>query len=466
MIRLLFIFFVVLTTSVSKAQYWVADGHVIHPEQIIFDYQADENDKKEWFEDDNKYFKTTESQKAYLIKKLRAENHGEAFREKANYAAENSAEWQKLRCRIIRLFKNKKYGKETLALFYLRYSENCMYGYEQRSELLRVETDEYFVAPVTALETYRWPNGKIPKQHYKENGVHEIKIMSAKRPDHYGRKYLRTNLTYFDPKNFSDSTLNNLRRKLNDDDLYYEVLEMGQLDNTYHTYNGSRIFPMVKFDPNGRGTDLLITYSMGEFTSDKGETIELVYAPNIENDEAMNKARFSDYRGSTNGSDCYYFVLSGSADDIGRGNTIDYALARIFRKLNDKFNGWDIPLRGYFQKLKGYCCLGYETAKDYGVALITEDRRSYFLNSGAISTRDFAEEKFNAAIKDLDNVDIVRYGKLKKGPLEPEKVIGDVSIKYQPYKIIADGKEVVVSAMLVKFRDDFYLVGIEVLKIE
>jgi hypothetical protein len=291
--------------------------------------------------------------------------------------------------------------------------------------------------------------------------------MAAQRPDHYGRKFLRTTFTYYEPKDFSDSTLKILRNKLGNDDLYYEVLEMGQLNKTYNQYNsGGRIFPMAKFDPNGKGMSVLITYSMGEFTTDKGETIELVYAPNIENDQAMKEAKLPDFRGSTNGRDCYYFILSGVADDIGHGNTIDYALARIFRKMDDQFKGWDLEMRGYFKRLNGFCCMGYETAQGYGVALIDEKRKSYFLNNGLISTREAAESRLLEVIKDLDNVNIVKYGTLKKGPLIPEKLTGAVSIKYQLYSINKNGKNISVTAMLMKFTDDFYLVGIDVFRDE
>ncbi|MBL0147104.1 MAG: hypothetical protein IPP48_16720 [Chitinophagaceae bacterium] len=466
MFRFLLFITAILFASVTEAQYWIAPGNVVHPEQIIKDYQPDENDKKAWFEENIKPYEVSEVQKAYLIKKLRLENHGSAFKDAGNYSVEKTEDWKKLSCKIIRLFKNKKYGKNTLALFCLSYGDNCNYNYVPRSENLPVESDEYFVAPVSALETYRWPKGDIPKYHYKQNGIHEISIMAAKRPDHYGRKFLRTNLTYFEPKNFSDSTLKNLRTKLDDDDLYYEMLEMGQLNKTYHTYSSSYIYPMVKFDPHGRGMELLITYSMGVFTTDKGEHIEIMYAPNVENDQAMNEAKFSDYRGSTNGRDCYYFVRADGADDIGRGNTIDYALARIFRKVSDKFKGWDQPMRGYFQKLRGYCCMGYETAQGYGAALISEDRTLYFLNDGSISSRSEAETKLQSVIKDLDNVNIVKYGKLNKEPFVPEKTEGNVSYKYQPYSIVADGKNLGVQAILIKFRDDFYLVGIEVMGLE
>ncbi|MBK6937373.1 MAG: hypothetical protein IPH18_11220 [Chitinophagaceae bacterium] len=278
MFRFLLFFSFVLSASVVQAQY-IAEGSVIHPEQIITDYQPDENDRKEWFEENIKPFVVTEVQKDYLIRKLRTENHGTAFREAGNYSAEKTADWKKLSCKVLRLFKNKKYGKTTLALFYLPYANNCTYDYVQKSENLPVETDEYFVAPVTAIETYRWPKGDIPKHHYKQNSINEISIMAAKRPDHYGRKYLRTNLTYFEPKDFSDSTLKILRKKLGSDDLYHEVLEMGQLNKTYHTYSSSYIYPMAKIDPNGRGMSVLITYSRGEFTTDKGEHIEIMYAP-------------------------------------------------------------------------------------------------------------------------------------------------------------------------------------------
>ncbi|MBK6937372.1 MAG: hypothetical protein IPH18_11215 [Chitinophagaceae bacterium] len=180
----------------------------------------------------------------------------------------------------------------------------------------------------------------------------------------------------------------------------------------------------------------------------------------------MNEAKFSDYRGSTNRRDCYYFVRADVADDIGRGNTIDYALARIFRKVGDKFKGWDQPLRGYYNKLKGYCCMGYETAKGYGAALIDADRKTYFLTDGSISSREMAESKLQSVITDLDNVDIVKYGKLKKADFVPEKTVGSVSIKYQNYSIPVDGKQIYVAAMFMKFRDDFYLVGIEVMGLD
>jgi hypothetical protein len=467
MLRQILVSCAIFLVSVSKAQYWITEGKVIHPEQIITGFQPDENDMKEWFEEHISPYVVTESQRAYLIKKLKTENHGTAFRDAGNFTAEKTEDWKKLSCKVIRLFKNKKYGRTTLALFCITYDHNCTYDYVQRSENLPVETDEYFVAPVTAIETYRWPKGDIPKSHFRENGIHEISIMAAQRPDHYGRKYLRTTLTYYEPKNFSDSTLKILRNKLSNDDLYYEMLEMGQLNKTYHQYtSGGQIFPMAKFDPNGKGMDVLVTYSMGEFTTDRGETIEMVYAPNIENDQAMNNARLPDFRGSTNGRDCYYFILSGVADDIGHGNTIDYALARIFRKMGDKFKGWDQEMRGYFSRLKGYCCMGYETAQGYGAALIDADRKSYFLTNGLIATREEAESRLLEVIKDLDNVNIVKYGKLKKGPLVPEKMLGNVSTKYQSYLITADGKTISVAAMLMKFTDTFYLVGIDVLGVE
>lgn len=452
----------------SNAQ-WVVEGKIIHPEQIIRDYQADETDYKEWFESKKPEFSANAIQRAYIIKKLRDSAHGEAFRNVENFTADKSQEWAKLKLKVYRLFKNKKHGKEYLALFCIKYGDNILYEYKQPSELLPIDRDEYFVAPVSAIESYRWPKGNIEKYYFKENELANITVTAANRPHGYDRRYIRSSqsYTYYDVSTFSDSTRKNLRYALGDEDLYNEVLEMGKLENSFHEllYGGKRSL-MINSD-DWRVMEKIYAFAIASFNTDKGESIEVVHCPYIENDEMMNQTGFSRFRGSTNRLDCYYFIKAGTSDDIGPGNDIAHSLAHIFRKAKDNYNGWDQPMRGLYQGLTGYCCMGYMSADGYPHAFISQNRSTYFLSNGVSFNREEAEKYFKKTIDDLDQVDIVKYGKLTKDAFMPEEKEKDspTSSKSQIYHIYANGMQFAVNATLIKFSEKFYLTGIEIIKL-
>lgn len=449
----------------SKAQS-IAPAKVIHPEQIIFDYQPDDADIQNWFNIEGK--EITELQKNFLIKKLKAENHKGRFADKSVYSSDKTDDWKKLETKVIHLFKNKRYGSKYLALIKIGYGENCYYsknGIIQKSELLPIETDEYFVAPVTALESYKWPKGNIPKYDFKDNCIYGIAIQASKRPDHYGRRYLNGNLKYIDITKFSNRTLANLKAKLADEDLYHEVLEMGKLNNTLHetSYEG-RIKLLINSD-DWRTREQTVVYHLTDFTSEEGESYDLIYCPYLENFSNINMRH---YTAALKSKDCYYFVKTGTIDDIGFGTDISSVLARILRKAPENYKGWEIPLRGIYEKLHGFCCFGSMTAGPlFGSALITDNKKGYFLFNGVLSTRDFAEKEFIKTINILDTISIVNYGKPVKDEFVPENQSKNGLItKKQLYTINANNKYYSASAMFIRFRDDFFLVGIIVLEIE
>lgn len=156
--------FFVLLFSISKTISLSAANSckIIHPEQAIFDFQPGPEEKNDWYIINKDPNRVSALQQDYLSRKLLLANHQYPFSDKAIYAAEQSGEWKKLSCTVLKFFKSKAHSKELLAIVQVEYGDNFWNG-QSSSTVLALSTDEYFVFPLSALESYEWPGGKIPK---------------------------------------------------------------------------------------------------------------------------------------------------------------------------------------------------------------------------------------------------------------------------------------------------------------
>lgn len=465
--RQILFFCMLLISAIAGAQIEspVSGCYIRQPEKIIVNYQPTDDDLQVWFQGKGSNV-VTQAQKDYVLHRLKPENRSAVFQDAASFSASKASEWEKLDAYIAAVFTNKKYSKERLLLVCVSYWKNTDYGFKPQAEGLPLEASEFFVMPESAVQSWRYKKEGLPKYMKAESILYETSVMADHRPQRGILKYLRTNYTYYDAAKFSDSTRKNLKRYLADDLLYNEMLDMGQLSKTYHDWGTTHKTPMVIDDPNGWVITNFISYHLGSFTDDKGQEIEIIYATDTENDEMMQKIDRNTYRGSTNGRDTYYFVKGGTADDIGNGHTLSYALARIIRKMKDGFKGWEENFRGYYEAVKpNYAAMGSETADNYAHALIGSDRKSYYLQNGAQFNREDAEAEYKRVKSELDTIHIVRYGRLEKVEAIEERKAGEGNIteKYTLYRIKADGRQYGVLASFTKYNDKLYFVGVEVI---
>ncbi len=456
-----FILFMALaaTGQIASAQ-WLAEGNITRPDKILFDYYPSPKDQEQLFKSS---LPVTSEQKEYLLRKLKPANRGNyKFREREYFTTEFIDDWKLLQCKAMRIFQSEA-SNERLCLVMIAGGDNYYLG-KHTSYYLPVESDEYFVLPVSAFESWQWPGGKIPAGDFKTNELHNIEFMSVHRPSRYRREWITDDMVFLDPvKTMSVQTKQNLSTALLDTDLTAEVMMMGQLDEQTigFDYSGGRS-SIVKHYLNEKIH--LVVYHLAFFADDDGNNIEILYCPWDENDTVPE---LKDFRGSTNRRDCYFFIPAGQAETIGYGNNLKDILARLIRAAPDGFKDFATPLLGDYMRLrKSYSSMGILTADDYKIGLITGDGSGYFLTTGYTVDSTAAQHDFEKAMDDLKAVAITNYGRLTFVEQSKSYVQEIDNTIYLGSFVLTDPgrQDVTVHAVRIDVGSHYYLSGILISK--
>lgn len=448
-----------------------ASGHlqsitckVIHPERLITDYKPDESDMNTWFEENIYSRKVSQEQRDYLLRKLRFNNRGAAFLDPEAYTATMKDEWKGITVQVRRWFKNKKYGKGWLALIVVEYGQ-WMSDHRGKTDLRLVpESDEFFIAPIDALECYWYYDKSLTKSEARNNEVPQIHIMASRRPFKNDQRYLNmANLKIREISSFSPAALENLHQALGNDDLFAEIKEMSSPENIHGYRPNSDSYVLLYKDASAYWSMYKLTaFSVAEFRDESGKAYEVIQIPFEENDDVFkNNKELLLYRGSTNWRDCYYIAELGTAGDIPFGDNMSYVLARAIRQCKTGFRAWLRPLSGRYTVLHGFGGLGTFTTNDYRLPLISDNEKVYYFSDGILENESDAEGAFTRARNILDTLKIFKYGTLQKGGLsEPKTNSGGITTTLQQYTIRTDNLDFGVFAYKIKFRDNFFLAGI------
>lgn len=465
--RLFLLFSILLTGLYVSGHSLGVPCKVIHPEWLITDYRPDEADKKNWFEEDIYSRKVSQEQRDYLLRKLQFNNRGAAFLDRDAYTTSMTDEWKGINVKVRRWFKNKKYSKGWLALIVVEYGQ-WISDHKGKSDLRLVpESDEFFIAPMEALECYWYYDKSLTKSEARHNEVPEIHIMASRRPFKTEQRYLNMSKVKFrEIRSFSTTALENLHQALGNDDLFAEIKEMSSPENIHHYRPNSESYVLLYRDAKAFWSMYKLTaFSVGTFKDESGKAFEIIQIPYEENDEIFkNNAELLLYRGSTNWRDCYYIAEAGVADDIPFGDNLQHVLARAIRQCKTGFAAWSRPLSGRYTILHGFSGLGTFTTDDYRLPLISDNRKIYYFSDGILESESDAETAFNKAKNILDTITITKYGKPVKGLFnEPKTNSAGITTTSQQYTISSENLEVGIYAFKIKFRENFYLAGIMVL---
>lgn len=451
-----------------------ASGHpfgipckVIHPEMLITDYHPDEVDKKTWFEEDIYSRKVSQEQRDYLLRKLQFNNRGAAFLDKDIYSLATADEWKGIKVKVRRWFKNKKYGKDWLALIVIEYGEWVSDHRGKTGLRIVPESDEFFVAPIASLECYWYYDKSLTKSEVRNNEIPEMHIMAARRPFKNDQRYLNmSKLNFREISSFSPAALENLHQALGNDDLFAEVKEMSSPENIYNYRPNSESYVLLHRDAKAYWSMYKLTaFSVCEFNDESGKTYEVIQVPSEENDDIFkNNNELLIYRGSTNWRDCYYIAEAGKADDIPFGDNLSHVLARAIRQCQSGFAAWSRPLSGRYTVLHGFSGIGTFTTADYRLPLISDNQKIYYFSDGILESESDADAAFSKSGNILDTISIFKYGTLQKGAyIEPKTNSAGITTTMQQYSIQSDGHNFMLCAYKIKFRDNFYLAGMMII---
>ena len=456
------LFTVVLFVSNCLFAGGIAPCKVVHPEMLLRDYQPDENDLSNWFEE-NIYKQTVSpEQREYLLRKLRLVNRSADFREARAYEPAMTEKWQHLPLKIIRLYKNKKYGKEPLALLCLEFGQAVFDNSGNLPEGLQPESDEYFVAPLSALSCYWYYNKGPEKSNYRTNEIPDVKIMAAQRPGLREARYVHGEMKFRDIFSFTPAALANLRAAVSDSDLYREILDMSQFNHYYHEIGSGGVISSLLNSYWRFKMSLLKYYTIADFEDETGQPYEVIVCPFFENDKTFKtEDRLLSFRGSTNWRDGYIILPKGTADNISFSDDMPALLARTILQCHNGFKNWTRPLGGNYSKLQGFAGFGTVLTKDFRLPLVGEGDRFYYFSDGLVTTLSEAENVYNNAIHLLDTVSIETMGRLQKEAAAPPKTNSKgILYRSQSYTISVKGQVYVLSAILTSYNENLHIAGI------